>query len=230
MKAVLFDLDNTLYPEIEFVKSGFRAVARYLSSRYHFHEDFLLTHMLSVLQKDGRGKVFDSLLHELGIYQEERVKLLVYLYRSHKPNIGPYKDCVPTFQHLRHRGMRLGVLTDGIASVQRNKIAALGLEDVLDAIVCTDELGSEYWKPSVVPYKLALELLGVSPSNAAYVGDDPSKDFLGPNSMGMLTIQVAREVNQNPVTNVTPEGAAARFVVKELEDTLTILEGKTNAY
>ena len=151
MKAVLFDLDNTLYPEIEFVKSGFRTVARYLSSRFDMNEDSLFTQMLDILERDGRGKVFDNLLYELGLYQEERIKLLVYLYRSHKPSISPYRDCVLTFEHLKHWGMRLGILTDGMASVQRNKIAALGLEDVLDAIMCTDELGSEYWKPSVVP-------------------------------------------------------------------------------
>lgn len=228
MKAVLFDLDNTLYPEIEFVKSGFRTLARYLSSRYHFNGDSLFTQMLDILQRDGRGKVFDSLLHNLGLYTEEKVKLLVYLYRSHCPTIHLYEDALATLQHLRRCGMRLGIVTDGMASVQRNKIAALGLESLFDVIICTDELGRECWKPSTIPYKIALDLLQVSSSEAVYVSDDPSKDFLGPNSIGMPTIQVKRQIQQN-MTDVIPESARPKFVVKGLEEILPIIGGKCSA-
>lgn len=222
MKAVLFDLDNTLYPEIEFVRSGFRTVARYLSSRYNFNEDFLFTQMLDILQRDGRGKVFDSLLQNLGLYMEEGVKLLVYLYRSHRPVIYLYEDVLPTLEHLRRCDIRLGIVTDWMASVQRNKITALGLESLFHVIVCTDELGQDCGKPSTIPYKVALELLQVSSSEAAYVGDDPSKDFLGPNSIGMLTIHVKRQVPQSMI-NVIPEPARAKFVVSGLEEILPII-------
>lgn len=229
MKAVLFDLDNTLYPEIEFVESGFGTVAHYLSSRYHFSEDSLFTQMLDIMQRDGRGKVFDSLLYNLGLYTEEKVKLLVYLYRSHRPTIHLFEDVLPTLEHLRNCSMRLGIVTDGVASVQRNKIAALGLENLFDAIVCTDELGGECWKPSTIPYKVALELLQVTPLEAIYVGNDPSKDFLGPNSIGMLTIQVKRQMQQNSMPDVVPEAAGARLVIQGLEDILSLIGGKYNA-
>jgi len=229
MRAALFDLDDTLYSEIEFVKSGFRTVARYVSSRYHFNKDLLFTQMLDILQREGRGKVFDSLLYSLGIYTEEKVRLLVYLYRSHCPTIHLYEDVLPTLDHLRCYGMRLGIVTDGMASVQRNKIVALGLESFFDAIVCTDELGRQCWKPSAGPYKVALDLFQVSPSEAVYVGDDPSKDFLGPNSIGMLTIQVKRQIEQNSTPDVIPEPAGAKFVVKGLGEILPTIGGKCNA-
>ena len=230
MKAVLFDLDNTLYPEMEFVKSGFRTVARYLSSRYDFNEDSLFTQMLDILQRNGRGKVFDTLLYNLSLYQGERVRLLVHLYRSHHPTIHLYEDTMPTLEHLRRRGIRLGVVTDGMASTQKNKIAALGLENIFDAIVCTDELGKEFWKPSIVPYKVALDLLEVSPSEAAYVGNDPVKDFVGANSIKMLTIQVTRETDRDYMPNGIPEPARANFIVRRLEETLPIIEGKLDVY
>ena len=230
MKAVLFDLDDTLYPEIEFVKSGFRAVVRYLSSRYHFNEDYLFTQMLDILQRDGRGKVFDSLLRNLALYTEEKVKLLVYLYRSHCPTIHLYEDVLPTLEQLRRCDMHLGIVTDGIASVQRNKIAALGLENLFDVIICTDELGREHWKPSTIPYKVALDLLQVTPLEAIYVGNDPSKDFIGSNSIGMLTIQVKRQIQQEPMPDKIPELAGAKFVVKGLEEILPIIGEKYNAY
>ena len=186
MKAVLFDLDDTLYPEMEFVKSGFRVVARYLSERYNLDEKVLFAQLLHILQTDGRGKVFDTLLVEQGLYTDDLVKLLVYLYHSHQPSIRVYEEVLPTLERLRHYGVHLGLVTDGMASVQRNKIRALGLEDSLDVIICTDEIGKDCWKPSTVPFKIALDLLRCSPSEAVYVGDDPSKDFLAPNSLAIF--------------------------------------------
>lgn len=226
MKAVLFDLDDTLYPEIEFVKSGFRVVARYLSSRYHLDENALFAQMLDILQKEGRGKIFDNLLHSLGLYTKEKVKLLVYLYRSHRPTIQLYDDVLPTLEYLRRCGMRLGIVTDGMASVQRNKIAALGLENLFDVIICTDELGRECWKPSTVPYKIALDLLQISLLEAVYVGDDISKDFLGPNSIGMLTIQVKRHTQQDLMLDELSGLSGAKFTVKGLKEILPLIGGK----
>ena len=220
MKAVVFDLDNTLYPEIEFVKSGFTAVARYLSSRYHYDTDSLLRQMLDIMNRDGRGKIFDSLLSSLGIYTPEKVRLLVYLYRSHSPNIRLYDDVRPTLKHLRDSGMSLGLLTDGMASVQRRKIAALGLESLFDAIVCTDELGQDSGKPSPIPYQIILDLLGVSPAESAYVGNDPEKDFPGPNLLGMLGIHLQRP---GSMAQTIPQNARARFVIKEMKDILSIV-------
>lgn len=229
MKAVLFDLDNTLYPEIEFVKSGFRAVARYLVSKHHFSEDLIVKQMLDILEKDGRGKVFDSSLHNLGLYSEDMVKLLVFIYRSHHPRIQLYSDVLPTLKKLRSWSLRMGIITDGMASVQRNKIASLAFDKIFDAIVFSDEIGREFWKPSTMPYKVALNLLQISPLESAYVGDDPSKDFLGSNSIGMYTIQVKREMQQNK-TDVIPEPARARVIVKKLDEILPIIKEKRNAW
>ena len=228
MKAVVFDLDDTLYPEIEFVKSGFRTVARYLSSRYQFNEDSLFAEMLDILRKDGRGKVFNSLLHNLGLNVEEGVELLVYVYRSHDPAIRLFKDSLPTVQHLRQAGMRLGILTDGMASVQRRKIKKLGLESLFDTIVCSDELGEKCWKPSPIPYKIALDLLQTSPLEAAYVGDNPAKDFLAPNSLGMLTFQVERRAQPQRRLEGITEAARPKFVVKGLAELLPIIVGRHN--
>lgn len=229
MKVVLFDLDDTLYPEIEFVKSGFRAVARYLASRYHFNEDMLFTQMLDILQRNGRGKVFDDLLRDLDLYAEKKVRLLVYIYRSHCPIIHLYEDALPTLKHLRRCGMRLGVVTDGMASVQRRKIAALGLEKLFDVIVCTDELGGDCQKPSIIPYRVALDLLQIAPLDAVYIGDNPAKDFAGAASIGMLTIEVKHQRQPNSIMRVIGEHAGAEFVVENLHEILAIVEEEENA-
>jgi FMN phosphatase YigB (HAD superfamily) len=60
----------------------------------------------------------------------------------------------------------------------------------MDVIVCTDELGAGCAKPSTVPFEVALNLLGVAPSRAAYVADDVEKDFAGPNRLRIKSVQV----------------------------------------
>ena len=226
MKAVLFDLDDTLYPEIDFVRSGFRAVARYLTSRYNLDEDSLYRQMLVLLQEEGRGKVFNRLLDSLDLCTEERVKLLVYLYRAHIPTIRLYEDVLPILEHLRSRQIRLGIVTDGMASVQRRKITALGLNELFDALICTDELGQEFWKPSPIPFKVALALLGMCPSESVYVGNDPAKDFGGPNEIGMVTIRVDRCYQGEVLQNSGGTPSCAKWIVGGLKDILPFIRVK----
>jgi putative hydrolase of the HAD superfamily len=225
MKAVLFDLDDTLYPEMEFVRSGFQAVARYLDERFHLGQDLVMSQMMEVLRREGRGRVFDSVLRYHGLYSEDTTRLLVFLYRSHRPRIQPYVDTLPTLSHLRQLGIRLGLLTDGMASVQRNKIAALRLTDLFDAVLCSDELGPDCWKPSGTPYKVLLELLDASPSESAYVGNDLSKDFIWPNTASMISIQIQRQMSGPSHPIQVPSHSRARFVSDTLTDILPIVSG-----
>jgi putative hydrolase of the HAD superfamily len=192
VKAVLFDLDDTLYPEHTFVESGFRAVASYLGTRYHQNADTLMQQMLATLHQKGRGSVFDTVLHAIGHYSETRVRLLVYLYRSHRPVLRLYDDVLPTLATLQQQGIATGIITDGLGSVQRNKIAALKLDSLCNVVLCTDELGKEHWKPSPVPFLVALDMLGIAPEHAMYVGDNAAKDFVAPNALSMHTMQIQR--------------------------------------
>lgn len=192
MKAVIFDLDDTLYAERQFVESGFRAVATVLARRSGRGESELFERMMAILAEQGRGRVFDTILAEtdLDVRTDDDVRLLLYVYRSHRPRLQLFPEAMPVLAGLRAAGFTLGIVTDGAGTVQRNKIAALGLEPHVDAIVCTDEIGRDWWKPSTTPFNVVLALAGVEPHAAAYVGNDPTKDFAGPNALGMRTIQV----------------------------------------
>jgi putative hydrolase of the HAD superfamily len=195
LEAVVFDLDDTLYTERDFVDSGFRAVARVLARRSSVDEAALFERMRAILAAEGRGRVFDRLLDEIPGRRRtpDDVRWLVYVYRSHRPHIALRPESREVLGTLRSAGYRLGLVTDGAGTVQRNKIAALGLEPLVDEVVCTDEIGREWWKPSTTPFNVVLALLDVDAREAAYVGNDPGKDFAGPNALGMLTIQVGGE-------------------------------------
>ena len=152
--------------------------------------------LLSILEDEGRGKVFDFALQHYSMHNLERVNALVNTYRSHSPSIHLYDDATAALKTLRHDGLSLGIITDGLLSVQKNKIHSLGLEALVDLVIYTDELGKEYWKPHQRPYTMALSYFNVKANEAVYVGDNEKKDFKAANELGIFTIQVLRKRNQ----------------------------------
>jgi len=210
VRAVLFDLDDTLYPERSFVRSGFAAAAAFLEPIVGTAREVLMDHLERLHERDGRGRLFDTLLDEFEIVDPDRILGLscVEVYRSHRPRLEPFPGVVDTLRSLRAGGLRLGLVSDGMASVQRSKLAALPeIAELLDVTVLTDELGREHWKPSPVGYLVACALLRVEPTTAAYVGNDPRKDFAGARVAGLHTIRVGRLPDEGGAT--IPKGASA---------------------
>jgi putative hydrolase of the HAD superfamily len=218
MKAVLFDLDDTLYAEMDFVRSAFGAVAHDLTTEVGIDPGFTRMRLLQILRRDGRGRVFDEFLHEQRLYSPERVARMLTIYRTHCPSLRLYADVLPTLEWLRNTGVALGIVTDGLAQVQHAKIEALALESKVDVIVCTDELGPRCAKPSRVGFEYALDALGISPNRSVYIGNDARKDFLGPRALGMTAIHIMRA----GVTQTEPPSPdhAPHVVVTRLGDAL----------
>lgn len=193
MKAALFDLDDTLYRERTYVESGFAAVARFLAPRLGRPEAAVAERLSTLHDRDGRGRIFQSLLADAGVADPDDTLAIacVAIYRANRPTLEPFPGVVPTLARLRAAGLALGLVSDGLASVQRTKLAALSdVAPLLDVIVLTGELGSEHEKPSPVPFRVATELLGTQPHLATYVGNDARKDFAGARLAGLRTIRV----------------------------------------
>ena len=138
------------------------------------------------------GLVFNETLEKLDIYSETNLKTLIYLYRFHIPEIKFYDDSLESLQILK-KDFKLGLITDGRVFVQKRKVEALNIENLFDTIIFTDILGSENWKPSKVPYEIALNLLNSNPEESVYIGDDPFKDFNAPKLLNMDSIQIKKE-------------------------------------
>ncbi len=191
IKAVLFDLDDTLYDEFEFVKGGFRAVSAFVSKEKETNQDILYETLIDVLQKEGSGHTFDIALKKLGLYEEKLVPKLVQIYRKHKPKLFPYRDASIVLQALK-KTHRLGLITDGNERVQRNKVQALRVKRFFDVLIFTNHYGLDKQKPALFAYQKALGMLNVKPAEALYVGDDPSKDFVGAKKVGIKTVRLLR--------------------------------------
>jgi putative hydrolase of the HAD superfamily len=200
--AILFDLDDTLYPERQFVDSGFAAVARYLGSLTGGSVEDLTRRLIALHDDRGRGHLFDTLLEELGRpAQRDLILSCLLIYRTHEPTLQPFPGVVDTLRAIRAAGIRTGLISDGHASTQHRKLAALPeVKENLDVVVMTDDLGKEHAKPSQMPFVVACRLLGIAPADAVYVANDSRKDFLGARGAGLRTIRVGRPPDEGGAT------------------------------
>ncbi|NUQ63593.1 MAG: HAD-IA family hydrolase [Pirellulales bacterium] len=191
LRAIVFDLDDTLYPEHQYVQSGIRAVAAWAERQFGMPREHVLEELENKIRTGVRNRTFDGWLAAHRLDPVRWVPEMVRVYREHNPQIALFPELAAMLPRWR-RQYRLGLVTDGYLEVQRRKIAACRLADFLDAIVCSDELGRDAWKPSARPFALVLQRLGVAGDEAVYVGDNPAKDFRGAKLLGMGTIRVRR--------------------------------------
>ncbi len=182
LKAVIFDLDDTLYSEKEYVRSGYRAIATMLPQVES-------AEMKLWLAFECKKSAIDEVLADEGIYTDELKKQCLETYRYHQPNIHLYDGVTKMLVDLRQQGFAIGIITDGRSEGQRAKIKALNLKKYVDHIIVTDELGGiEYRKPNVKAFLLMKERLGVEFVEMCYVGDNTKKDFVAPEKLGMTSI------------------------------------------
>jgi len=191
IKAIIFDMDGTLYNEKEYVISGFRAVAEYLSVKYKMSFNKIFEILKSDFDNGLRKKNFDVLVEKLHL-NAEKINNLVDIYRKHKPSISLYPDTKTILNKLKKEDLKLGLITDGWKESQENKISSLNLRDYFDLIIITDAYGKEYWKPSEKPFKLVLSKFGLKPNGTVYIGDNPSKDFVAAKKLGIWTVRIKR--------------------------------------
>ncbi|MCL5280113.1 MAG: HAD family hydrolase [Planctomycetes bacterium] len=115
---------------------------------------------------------------------------LLEVHRTHTPALTLPPESRAVLENLNR--YILGLLTDGYLPTQRLKVQALDIEHYFRAIMYTEELGREFWKPSPRGFEKLLEQLGARPGETVYVADNETKDFIAPNRLGLLTIQLLR--------------------------------------
>lgn len=188
MNALLIDLDDTLYDERQYVESGFAAVAMALAQTTRRPAHVIKRALLVELDRAGRGRVFDAVLRELGLAcGADDVARLVEIYRMHQPRLSLFPGVTETLARLRRR-YRLAIVTDGLASMQRLKVVALGVEPLVDAVVyCWDEQAP---KPATAGFERALALLGAERFDSVIVGDAPHADMAAAGALGIKSIRI----------------------------------------
>ena len=187
IRAVVFDLDDTLYPEISYAEDGFRKAAAVLEGLYGVKNAY--QKIRTIFDEDRMG-VFDRLCSSESL-PEKAVEDAVDTYRKNQPEkLEFYPKTKDVLQYLRQNGFNTGIITDGRPFSQRAKIRALGAEAYFDAIIVTDEIGREYRKPHPRAFEEMARKLNVRTEEMMYVGDNPQKDFAVKEYLPLKTVQI----------------------------------------
>jgi putative hydrolase of the HAD superfamily len=187
---IAFDLDDTLYDESTFVRSGFAAVADHMAASWGVDRPRAFGVMEESLARHGRGRQFDDALRHFGLLGRGRVRELVSVYRHHAPEIR--LDPAAAIVLERFAGRPLYLVTDGHKVAQANKIEALGIGPRFRHCYLTHRHGTRYAKPSPHVFQLLVRRERCRPEDVVYIGDDPGKDFRGIRPLGFRTIRLRR--------------------------------------
>jgi putative hydrolase of the HAD superfamily len=187
--GVILDLDDTLFLERDYVRSGLAAAGEHVTTTLGVRG---FADVAIALFEDGvRGTTFNQALLRLGIEPTEQlVADLVGVYRRHAPAIGLLPDAARLIARLDPR--YLGVVTDGPLDSQRAKAQAVGAPAWATLIVYTAELGPGYGKPHELAFSMHEARAGLAGDQLTYVADNPTKDFGGPKALGWTTVRIRR--------------------------------------
>jgi putative hydrolase of the HAD superfamily len=191
IEALIFDLDDTLYPERDFVISGCRAVARHIAGKYGTSANEAYCAMMETLAVHGRRSIMPMIIEKF-LGGSVPITELVEVYRQHTPEISLFPGYTGLIEQLA-REYTLGLITDGLPEVQRRKVRALGLETRIDQIIYTWDHGPDKEKPHPLSFNLILEALVVEPKHALFVGDNPDKDGKGALGVGMRCVLIQNQ-------------------------------------
>jgi putative hydrolase of the HAD superfamily len=213
--TVIFDLDDTLYPERDYCRSGFRRASTHLAGLSDKHnKDHIFDVLWGQFTAGNQTRTFDATLEELGLPDNGGlIRELVEVYRTHVPTITLPVETQRTLDELSAT-YALALLTDGFLPAQKLKVQALGIERYFQAIVYTEELGRQFWKPSPRGFQTLIDVLHVTPSEAAYVADNEMKDFIAPNDLGFATIQLLCPQRLHRGTSDLPNAAALHQIAE----------------
>jgi len=182
IKGVIFDLDDTLYGEKQYVKSGYQKIEDHLGIAG-------TAQTLWDLFLEGKPAIDEYLNQKDLLSQKEEC---LNIYRNQMPDIQLYDGVKAMLEDLKKKGYKLGIITDGRVEGQRNKIEALGLDSIIDDVIITDELGGvQFRKPNDISFRILQNRWRIPFENIMYVGDNANKDFQAPRQLGMKWLWLA---------------------------------------
>ncbi|MFH0869333.1 MAG: HAD-IIIA family hydrolase [archaeon] len=228
IKAVIFDLDNTLIDFMKFKKACISASV-----------DAMIAKGLKISKEQAMGMIFE-IYHEYGFeYQtifehflkkamgETDFKLIataISAYRKEKvKHMKPYDNVVATLKKLRERGIKLAIVTDAPKFQAYTRLADLDLLYEFDTIICFEDTYER--KPSSAPFKKALSVLKLEPAEVLMIGDMPARDIAGAKAMGMKTALAVYGLAPEVSANIKAIEPKADWELHDISDLVKILSG-----
>ncbi len=190
IKAIVFDLDNTL---VDFMRMKDRAIEGAIKAMIDAGLDFSYIEIKQKIDEvyKERGieyqQVFDILLNKLiGKINHKILSSGIVAYRTaREAELNTYPKVVPTLVSLIKLGIKLGVVSDAPSREAWLRLSYIGLHHMFDEIVTFDDTHEK--KPSPVPFNMILKRLNVEPQYSLMVGDWAERDVVGAKNIGMKT-------------------------------------------
>lgn len=223
IKAVLFDMDNVLYNSSHQVEMARRsAVEAMVRAGLGVSVEEAFARLDEIVRRYGSnfGRHYDMLVGD----RKDRSKIIaagiVAYHNIKRTYLKPYDDTLPTLSKLKSLGYKIGVVTDGLSVKQWEKMIRLGVQDMFDCVIISEDVGAE--KPEPGMFRKACAELGVSPEECIYVGDRVDTDILGANRFGMTSVRLLR----GRYKDQKPEGLQDQpaYEIKRLSEVLEILK------
>ena len=203
--VVVFDLDDTLYPEGAFVRSALAAAGRPAAEAWGLRG--IGAEALRLFDAGQRQRIFQAAHAAAGHGElgDERAGEVLKVYREHRPeSLEWFPDARVAVEQL-HREHPLELISDGYLPTQSNKFDALGAGVWIPNPIFTEALGREHWKPSPRAFELVMQRH--PGAKFVYVADNPAKDFVAPRALGWKSLRILRPEGVYATTLAHPHGA-----------------------
>jgi len=191
IKAVIFDLDNTLLDFISMKESAVSsAVQAMIEAGLDLDEKSSYERIITLYQETGweNQQIFDIFLKEkTGEVDNKYLAAAIVSYRrAREATLRLYPDVQRTLNILGKMGLKLAVVSDAPSREAWMRIYYLNLHHVFDLVLTFDDVGER--KPSPKGFEMALEKLGIKTDEALMIGDWPERDVVGASKLGIKTI------------------------------------------
>lgn len=190
IKAIIFDMDDTLYPERDYIYSGLKVLDQWVEDKFQVEGFFPLA--IQFLKLGERKLIFNKTLEKMKVdFDKSTIENMVNVFRDHKPSIHLSEEARWVLNNVNDT-VKLGLITDGYLNTQQKKIEALKIKEYFQSIVISDQYGRENWKPSPIPYIQSSMELCCENNECLYIGDNVKKDFITAKKLGWTTVHIYR--------------------------------------
>ncbi|MDR0603977.1 MAG: HAD hydrolase-like protein [Bacteroidales bacterium] len=223
-RAIIFDLDDTLYPQIEYTRQCLlysSSLIAKISNRNQSEIEHILNHILENKGIEYRH-IYNDLFEQISFDGMPYLKDILAKFWQCQPILQLYESTYDVLNELKGKFI-LALLTDGYEKTQEYKINNLQIRHFFDSILITDSLGVKNRKPSVIPYSVMLNNINIPACNCIYVGNDPNKDFVGAKQLGLKTIRI----NQGEYKDMkVSEKFNSEFIINSISELINCIKNR----
>ncbi|MEM7826056.1 MAG: HAD-IA family hydrolase [Candidatus Aenigmatarchaeota archaeon] len=219
IKAIIFDLDNTLIDFIKMKREACRAAVKAMIKKglkipfKKAFEELMKTYFEVGIESN---KAFEKFLQKQGVKNEEILEAGIKAYLEEKKKfLKPYPKVKTVLKKLKNLGMKVVIVTDAPKIKASQRIESLGIGKYLDLLIGKEDTKKE--KITSKPFEFAAKKLGLSVKEMLVVGDSIKRDVKPAKRIGMKTVLAK-------YGQVEKEKGKADFEIERIEDLLKIVE------